>query len=108
MAIIEFGAWCSFGKNDNGETVVAAELTNEEIVRLREAAKEWYWDDFDECDEVHDIYEKVYALAVDQITSELRENQPGFGEQLGENEKADSIYYIGVAWPEEMEPEEEE
>lgn len=108
MRSIEFSAWCSFGKNDNEETIVIFDLTEEEIERLQEAAEEWYWDDFSDCEEVNDIYEKVLEAAVDQITEEMKENQPGFREMLGEGRKADSIYYIGVAWPEEMEPGESE
>lgn len=108
MITVEFGAWCSFGNGDSEDTVVAVELSEAEVERLRDAAKEWYWDDFAECEEVSDIYDKVREIAIDQITDELKEYQPGFTEMLGEGEKADSIYFIGVAWPEEMEPDEED
>lgn len=97
MKIVEFEAWCRFGRGDSGESYVEVELTEEELERLEEQDQA---EDFDECEDVRDIYKKVYAVAVAQITEELRESDKEYGTTYLEGyESADDVYSIGVNWP---------
>ena len=103
--IITFGAYTSFGKCDSVDWEFDYEVTEEEYNRLIEAAKEYY--DFDEAEEVADIYSKVYEAAVIQATKDCIENDPesiedylSDGQSL-EDWRADDVYLIGVNFPTE-------
>ena len=58
--------------------------------------------------DVKDIYDKVYAKAVDQITGELLEYDERVKEAVEEGDKVDAVYGITIDWPEEYKPEEDE
>lgn len=101
-----FTAYCTFGKGDSGETEVEVELTDEEAERLIKfgAQPDIYYDGFSRCKELEDLYQKIYALAVDQMTEEMRDfgdleekyvNDPNF--------KVDDLYPCGVNFPTEFE-----
>lgn len=115
MEEFTFTAWCRFGKGDSGETFVDVELTDEEAKRLIEYGTkvEVYYDGFYQCKELEDLYQKIYGIAVDQITEELRD----WGDWVDEedknnpNWKADDTYACGVNFPqvfEDMLTEEDE
>ncbi len=107
MKSYEFPAWCRFGKGDSGETIVEYELTDEEAARLEAAAsdEEIYYTGFYETADLADIYKKVYAAAVDQITEELLDGDfPGDLDRDNKDWKADDTYAIGVGFPTEFEP----
>lgn len=99
----EFPAWCSFGKGDSGESIVYFELTDEEAARLEATAKDpdIYYDGFYEAEDLADIYKKVYAAAVEQITDELRDADLDI--PADENWEADDTYAVGVEFPTEFE-----
>ena len=106
MKEFTFTAWCRFGKLDSGESWIDVELTDEEAERLIKygTQAEIFYDDFSNCEELKDIYEKVYALAVEQMTEELRE----FGDldekySSDPNFKVDDLYPCGVNFPNEFE-----
>lgn len=106
MKEFTFTAWCSFGKGDSGESWIDVELTNEEAERLIKygTKAEVFYDDFANCEELKDIYERVYALAVEQMTEELKE----FGDlddkyRSDPNWKVDDLYPCGVNFPSEFE-----
>ncbi len=75
MKEFTFCAWCRFGKGDSGETLVDVELTDEEAEQLIKygTQPDVYYGEFSECKELKDLYQKIYSIAVDQITEELRE-----------------------------------
>lgn len=106
MKTITFPAYCTFGKGDSGETEVEVELTDEEYERVMKYGtdEDYYYDGFSECEELKDIYDKVYTIAVDQMTEEMRD----FGD-LDEkyandpNWKVDDLYHCGVHFPFEFE-----
>lgn len=102
MKSVEFVAWCHFGRlMGGGETYVEIELTDEEVIRLEEQDQEA--ETFGECEDVRDIYEKVYAVAVAQISEELRESDKEYGTTyLDGYESADDVYEVGVNWPAEL------
>lgn len=109
-----FTAYCTFGKGDSGESWIDVELTDDEAERLEKygTQPDIYYNEFYRCEELKDLYNKIYALAVDQMTEELRDfgdleakyaNDPNF--------KVDDLYPCGVNFPtkfEELFPEEEE
>lgn len=100
--IITFGAYTNFGKCDSVDWEFDFEVT-EEYDRLIEAAKEYY--NFDEAEEVADIYVKVYEAAVAQATQDFIENDPeSIEDYLDEGQsleewRADEVYFIGVNFP---------
>jgi hypothetical protein len=106
MKEFTFTAWCRFGRGDSGETEVEVELTDEEAERLTSHGTNAniYYGGFSNCKELEDIYKKIYSIAVDQMTEEMRD----FGE-LDEEElnnpdwKVDDSYACGVNFPSEFE-----
>ena len=106
MKEFTFVAFCTFGKGDSGETWLDVELTDEEAERLIKygTQTEIYYNGFSECKELKDIYQKVYALAIEQITEELRETDWVDEEDRNNpNWRADDLYVCGVAFPSEFE-----
>jgi hypothetical protein len=109
-----FTAYCTFGKGDSGESWIDVELTDDEAESLEKygTQPDIYYNGFCRCKELKDLYKKIYALAVDQMTEELRDfgdleatyaNDPNF--------KVDDLYPCGVNFPtkfEDLFPEEEE
>lgn len=104
MKEFTFPAWCNFGKCDSGETWVDVELTDEEAERLIKygTQAEIYYNGFSECEELKDIYKKVYAIAIKQMTEEIRE----FGDDdhtADPDWEVDDTYACGVNFPNEFE-----
>lgn len=107
MKNFTFVAWCEFGKCDSGESYVDVELTDEEAERLIHygTQSDVYYGGFSSCEELTDIYNKVYDAAIIQITDELIE----FGlvdeddEDYSEDWQADETYSCGVNFPTEFE-----
>ena len=111
MKTFTFTAYCRFGKGDSGETMVDVELTDEEAERLVRLGTQTdiYYGEFSQCKELKDIYDKIYAIAVDQITEELRDSVDCGLAWIDEkdaqnpNWKADDTYACGVIFPFEFE-----
>ena len=107
MKEFTFPAWCRYGKGDSGESWIDVELTDEEAKRLEKfgTQSEIYYNEFYDCKELKDIYDKVYAIAVEQMTAELRE----YGDWDDDDEKnnpdwkIDDTYFCGVNFPSEFE-----
>ena len=108
-----FTAYCTFGKGDSGETEIEVELTDDEAERLIKfgTQPDIYYNGFYLCKELKDLYSKIYALAVEQMTEEMRD----FGDLEEKyandpNWQIDDLYPCGVNFPFEFEglfPEEE-
>lgn len=106
MKIFTFTPYCTFGKGDSGESWIDVELTDEEAERLIKygTQTEIYYNGFSKCEELKDIYQKVYTLAVEQITDELLSTDWIDEEHRNNpNWRADDLYYCGVDFPEEFE-----
>lgn len=106
MKTITFPAFCNFGKGDSGESWVDVELTDEEYDRIMKYGTnaDFYYKEFYYCKELKDLYDKVYAQAIDQMTEEMRD----FGDLEEKyandpNWKIDDLYYCGVHFPFEWE-----
>lgn len=106
MKEFTFTAYCRFGKGDSGESWIDVELTDEEAEKLLHYGTQTdiYYNEFSHCEELKDLYRKIYTLAVDQMTEEMKD----FGD-LDEkyasdpNWKIDSLYPCGVSFPSEFE-----
>jgi hypothetical protein len=106
MKKFTFTAYCTFGKGDSGESWVDVELTDEEAERLIKygTQPDIYYNEFSRCKELEDLYKKIYTIAVDQMTEEMKD----FGD-LDEkyandpNWKVDDLYACGVNFPSEFE-----
>ena len=106
MKEFTFIAYCTYGRGDSGESYVDVELTEKEAKKLIKygTKPDIYYNDFENCEELKDIYDKVYAIAVEQMTDELRD----FGDLDKEyadnpNWKVDDTYQCGVNFPDEFE-----
>lgn len=101
-----FIAYCTFGKGDSGESWVDVELTDEEFERLKKfgTQPDIYYNGFSRCKELADLYNRIYNIAVEQMTEEMRD----FGnlEEKYANDpnwKVDDLYPCGVNFPREFE-----
>ena len=112
MKEFTFTAYCTFGKGDSGESWIDVELTDEEAESLEKygTQPDIYYNGFSQCKELEDLYKKLYDIAVDQMTEEMRD----FGDLEEKyandpNWKVDDLYPCGVNFPtdfEDMLPEE--
>lgn len=106
MKEFTFTAWCRFGKGDSGESWIDIELTDEEAEKLIHYGTQTdiYYNEFSRCKELKDLYQKIYTLAVDQMTEEMKD----FGDldekyATDPNWKIDELYPCGVSFPSEFE-----
>ncbi len=106
MKEFTFTACCRIGKLDSGESWVDVELTDEEAERLIKygTQPDIFYNGFDECEELEDLYDKVYEIAVEQITDELRDSDMLEDEERDDpNWRADDLYSCFVNFPSEFE-----
>ena len=108
MKEFTFIAWCRFGKLDSGETEVEVELTNDEAEKLEHYGRQEdiYWEGFANCEPLKDIYKKVYAIAVEQMTEEIRD----YGDDDHTDDPdwvVDDTYACGVEFPREFEEDDD-
>lgn len=106
MQEFTFTAYCTFGKGNSGESWIDVELTDEEAEKLIKYGTQGdiYYNDFENCEELKDLYNKIYAIAIEQMTDELRD----FGDLDDEyannpDWKVDDAYQCGVNFPDEFE-----
>ena len=99
MKTYEFYATTDLG--GDGETYFDVELTDEESALLEEYGKKSsvYYDGFSECEELSEIYNKVYEEAVQVLTEELIE----YEEDADDDWRADDTYSIHIHLPIEFE-----
>ena len=106
MKEFTFTAYCRFGKGDSGESWIDVELTDEEAEKLIHYGTQAniYYNEFSRCEELKELYLKLYTLAVDQMTEEMKD----YGD-LDEtyasdpNWRIDELYPCGVNFPFEFE-----
>jgi hypothetical protein len=102
MKEFTFTAYCTFGKGDSGETEVEVGLTDEEAERLIKygTQPDIYYNGFSRCKVLEDLYQKIYALAVEQMTEEMN----NFGDEDHSGDwQIDDTYACGVNFPREFE-----
>ena len=91
--LITFDYSLSYGKGDSGESYVEMEVTEEEYERLQEAQTSG--EEFEDCELVADIYNRVYELADEEATDDLIA-----ADVLSADTKASELYPITVYYPE--------
>ena len=83
-----------YGKGHYGEACVEVEISEEEYDRLHAAYESG--EEFEDCEMVNDIYNRVYEVADEEATNDLI--LEGI---LEEGKKASELYPITVYYPEE-------
>lgn len=104
MREFTFTAWCNYGKGDSGESWINVWLTDEEAERLLHygTKAEIFYEGFDKCEELKDLYAKIYEIAVAQITEEIKDGC-GMKEDYKPEWRADNTYQCGVNFPNSFE-----
>lgn len=105
MRTFTFVAWCSYGRGDSQDSWVDVELTEEEADRLIHfgTQPDVYWNGFNRCKELEDLYKKVYTIAVGQMTAEAREGGWLDSEFADDPEwRLDERCPCGVNFPQEL------
>lgn len=99
-----FIAYCTFGRGDSGETEVEVELTEEEAEKLEHYGKQAdiYHNGFRSCEPLKDLYAKIYAIAVEQMTEEMLD-YGNDDHSDNPNWQVDDDYACGVNFPREFE-----
>ena len=93
--LVTFNYSIIFGKGDGADSCVEMEITQEEYERLKDAQESG--EDFEDCELVADIYERVYELADEDATQDLID-----ADELDEDcERASELYPIVIDYPEE-------
>ena len=107
MKEFTFIAGCSYGKGDSGESYVDVELTDEEAELLIKygTQADIYYDGFYKCKELKEIYNKVYKIAIEQMTEEVKDYADWLEEEKknDDNWKIDDDYPCEVLFPFEFE-----
>lgn len=100
MNIITLKCCCIFGKGDSTDWEQDFDLTEEEITRLKAAAKTGT--SFMNADSVSDIYERLYDIIVSEATEQLLEDDEDIQEEYGEEDdfRADELYEYRIDYPE--------
>lgn len=100
MKTLTFKCYCIFGKGDSTDWEQDFELTEEEIVRLREEAENG--SSFMNAEDVSDIYERLYDIVVTEATEQLLEDDEDIQEEYGDDEdfRADELYEYRIDYPE--------
>ena len=105
MITVEFPCYTNFGGGDSVDWEIEVELTDEEYARLKSALEKIDEDaeeKFYENKDLADIYKKVYALAVDEATTDALCYNEDLKEKYGNDPtwRANKLYMIGVEYPE--------
>lgn len=89
----------------DGETFFDVELTDQESALLEEYGKKSsvFYDGFSVCRELKELYNRVYKIAVDILTEELRDYEEFEDDEESEDWQADDTYSVEVLFPNEFE-----
>lgn len=99
--LITFNCTMMNGTGDGSDWDIDVDITEEEFERLKKAKESGK--DFDECEDVSDIYNRIYDIANEDATEDLIDNDEEFQEYYEEDETttASDFYSISVNYPEE-------
>ena len=99
MKELSFTCWCSYGE----DFIIDAQLTDEEYSLLEEAIENGAFD-WDDCEELADLYDRLYEQAAEQATADAMEYDEEFAEEYGEDEdfRIDDVYDVGVRLPDSL------
>ncbi len=114
MKLVSFPCWASSGKCDSTDWEWDFEVSDEEYVRLKKAAERE--DSFEECQEVEDIYSRLYSEMLSEQASVYLDDKSLLQEITGDLELADGAepseeqiidylieYYVwGINFPKEF------
>lgn len=88
---------------NSGDWEESIEVTDEECERLKKAFLTGK--DFIYCEEVKDIFDRVYEIVVESATDSLLTYNEDIAEEYGnvDNWRADELYQVGIRFPDEFE-----
>lgn len=97
--LIAFNYSLMNGTGDGSDCDMDVDITEEEYERLKKAKESGK--EFWECEEVADLYDRLYDIANDSATEDLIYNDEDFKEYYEEDEttKASDLYSISVEFP---------
>lgn len=97
--LLTFNCTMMNGDGDGSDWDIDVNVTEEEFERLKKAKESGK--EFVNCDEVRDIYRRIYDIANQSATEDLIDNDCDFQEYYEEDETtmADDLYSIGVEYP---------
>lgn len=96
---VTFNCMMNCGGGDGSDWDCDIEITEEEFARLKKAKESGK--EFGECEEVRDIYMRLFDIADESATEDLLDYDCDFQEEYEENEniKASHLYSISVEYP---------
>lgn len=99
MKEVSFTCWCSYGE----DFIIDAKLTDEEYSLLEEAIENGAFD-WDDCEELADLYDHLYEQAAEQATADAMEYDEDFAAEYGDDEnfRIDDVYDVGVRLPDSL------
>lgn len=97
---ITMWCWVSFGKLDGNDWEADFEVTEEEYQRLSAVAGQYR--EFEDAEEVKDIYERLYSELIKEATEQLLDEDPDIADEYGEIDgwEADELYRYGIRFTE--------
>lgn len=97
--LITFNCSLMNGTGDGSDWDIDVDITEEEFERIKRAKESGK--DFDECEEVKDIYDRLYDIANESATQDLIDNDEEFQEYYEEDETvtASDFYSVSVDYP---------
>ena len=97
--LLTFNCTLMNGDGDGSDWDIDVNITEEEVERLKKAkeSEKEFW----ECEEVKDIYSRLYDIANQSATEDLIDNDYEFQEYYEEDDTvmADDYYSIKVEFP---------
>lgn len=100
-----FEAFCKRIDNSSVDIRFVVELSKEDAKRITYygTKSDIYEEGFVNCDELSDLYSKIYEVAIDKLTDEIRERaKSGFAYEPEAEDcswKVDDTYYCEVLFP---------
>lgn len=98
MKKLIFPGFVNFGGGDSCDTEVEIELSEAEENRLRIAARTE--EEFNACEDVRDIYKRVYEALVASETAQIRKYNEEYRDMPSEW-RIDKVFRVGISFPDE-------
>lgn len=97
--LLTFNCTMMNGTGDGSDWDIDVDIIEEEVERLKKAKESGK--DFCECQDVSDIYDRLYDIANESATEDLIDNDEEFQEYYEEDETtmASDFYSINVEFP---------
>ena len=92
--LLTFNCTMMNGTGDGSDWDIDVNVTEEEFERLKKAKESGK--DFGECEEVSDIYDRLYDIADESATEDLLDNDEEFQEYYEEDNTITASWYYSI------------